>query len=163
MNLPVHRSMFFIGGCVAALLPTCCLRADDDPFAAAEPPAAAPSKKIVIADEPRSVDPVSLVPKQLAAKARVQFKESSLSDVAAWIQKQTKLQVALDRRSLEEGGILSSEPVADQLDDAPLYLLLDRLQNIGVDWRIESGVIHLTAASDDSHLYTTQYNVWRLV
>jgi len=114
---------------------------------------------VPILDEPISIDPAELLDKRLSMGAKVEFVENSLSDVAAWIQQQTKLNVVLDSRSLETIGLLPSEPVTDTLTDDPIYLLLDRLDRIGVGWRLSGGILYLHAEKDKSNVYTVQYSV----
>jgi hypothetical protein len=69
------------------------------------------------------------------------------------------MSVFLDRQSLSLAGILPSEPVNDELRDAPIYLLLDRLRIVGVTWKIINNHIHLISVQDVAHLSTIQYNV----
>jgi hypothetical protein len=119
-----------------------------------------PSAKIEIADEPKAIDPATLVPKRLAENATVQFDNVALVDVAKWIEEQTGMNVFLDRQSLSSAGILPSEPVRDELRDAPVYLLLDRLQAVGVTWKVANDQIFLVSlAQNDAQMTTAQYNV----
>ncbi len=125
------------------------------PTRAQDPPAVA----IVIADEPKAIDPAIAVPQRLAANATIRFEDTALVDVAKWIQQQTGMNVSMDRQSLNAAQILPSEPVHDELKDSPVYLLLDRLRVIGVTWHLKNNQIHLTSVQDVSHLSTAQYNV----
>ena len=118
------------------------------PMRAQDPPAVA----IVIADEPKAVDPAIAVPQRLAANATIRFEDTALVDVAKWIQQQTGMNVSMDRQSLNAAQILPSEPVHDELKDSPVYLLLDRLRVIGVTWHLKNNQIHLTSVQDVSHL-----------
>ena len=120
-----------------------------------DPPAAA----IVISDEPKSIDPATAVPEQLAAVATVRFDGTALEDVAKWIQQETGLTVSMDRNSLNSARILPSEPIYDELNNSPVYLLLDRLRVKGVTWEVKNKQIRLTALRDEARLSTTQYNV----
>ncbi len=118
---------------------------------------------VPIADEPKSIDPAELLDKRLSVIATVAFDETSLSDVAIWVQQQTKLNVILDVRSLENIGVLPSEPVTDALKDEPIYLLLDRLDRIGIGWRLSGAILYLHASRDKSTVYTVQYNIGDLL
>ena len=44
----------------------------------------------------------------------------------------------LDKKALAEIGVTAAEPVSDRLVEAPLYLLLNHLQSIGLDWFVET-------------------------
>jgi hypothetical protein len=132
--------------------------------AAGEAAAKAPSAAIVIADEPKAIDPATLVPEKLAAKATVQFKETSLTDVVKWIREELKIGVTLDAKALADENILLSEPVTDRLNDEPLYLLLDRLRALGLGWYLEGGVLHITTITDTAdHMATVPYNLGDLL
>lgn len=124
------------------------------------PPAAA----IVIADEPRTVDPATLVPKPLAVEVTVTFQETSLKDVVKWLQEEQKIGVLLDSKALSDARILLSEPVTDHLQAEPLYLLLDRLRSIGLAWYMQKGMLHLTTTAAASELRVTlPYNLGDLL
>lgn len=128
--------------------------------AAADAPAPA---AVVIADEPRAIDPGTLLDAKLRTLATVRFEETSLSEVAAWVQQQTGLNVILDARSLDTLGIAPSEPITDHLVNAPVYLLLDRLRQQRIGWRVAKGVLYLQAIGDRATIYTQQYNVGDLL
>lgn len=131
-----------------------------DATAAAVPPAAA----IVIADEPKTVDPATLVPKPLAAEVTVKFQEASLKDVIKWLQEEQKVGVMLDTKALSDARILLSEPVTDSLQVQPLYLLLDRFSSIGLAWYMQKGMLHLTTtAAAREHRVTLPYNLGDLL
>jgi hypothetical protein len=70
---------------------------------------------VSIADEPKYIDPITLVPEPLRAKLTYTFQDAPLTEVATWIQSQTSLNVVLDERALEEKGVLVSEPVTESL------------------------------------------------
>ena len=137
--------------------------ADGQP-AAGEAAAKTPSAPVVIADEPKTVDPVRLLPAQLAAPATVQFKDSSLTDVVKWIREEQKIGVTLDGKALADENILLSEPVTDRLENSPLYLLLDRLRTLGLGWYMDDGMLHITTiTSAEGSLATVPYNLGHLI
>ncbi len=116
--------------------------------------------KIEILDEPRTIDPATLVPEILAKPATVTFKEASLKDVAAWLQTELKTGVLLDRPALNDEGRLVSDPVTDELNNEPVYLLLDRLRSLQLGWYLEAGLIHITTqAKADEIMATVSYNL----
>lgn len=115
-------------------------------------------KAITIADEPKAIDPVSLLVESMRKPAKVAFDEATLNEVVQWLRETAGLTVIVNQKSLSDAGVLSSEPVSDQLNNEPLYLLLDRLRLIGVDWWLDGNVLHL-ASIDLEHVFTKQYNV----
>ena len=139
------------------------------PAAAAQPAAGdaaakPPSVPIVIADEPKAIDPVTLVPEKLATKATVQFKDTSLTDVVKWIRDEQKIGVTLDAKALADANILLSEPVTDRLTNEPLYLLLDRLRALGLGWFMQDSALHVTTREvAEGQLTTMPYNLGDLI
>ena len=113
-----------------------------------------------IPDEPRTVDPATLVPKQLAVPVTVNFTEASLREIGKWIEEKQKIPVLFDKAALEEEGIPLGEAVTDHLDNAPLYLLLNRLGSLGLAWYMEDNILHITTqVSADERLTTEPYNL----
>lgn len=77
-----------------------------------------------------------------------------------WLQSQQNLVVLLEENALADTDVLSSDPIVDRLDDAPLYLLLNRLQFRGIAWRYEDDVLHFTSPDvANAKLLTVPYNV----
>ena len=105
-----------------------------------------------IAAEPESIDSATLVDPKLRQNVTVDFEETSLADIAAWLQKQTGFNVTLDTRSLDSVGIDPSSPISEKLNDQPIYLLLDRLHRLNIGWRLNGGVLVLHAFTDESML-----------
>lgn len=132
--------------------------------AQAQSPAPPPSRQIEIRDEPQTIDPATLLPASLAAKVTVEFRETSLSDVVQWLRQQQQIGVLIDGRALDDEGILLNEPITDSLDEEPLYLLLNRLQAVGLAWYFSDGNVHLTSlqAAED-RLATQHYNLGELL
>ncbi|QDT48056.1 hypothetical protein Pan258_20960 [Symmachiella dynata] len=126
-----------------------------------KPAAAATEKKIPeISDEPRTVDPATLMPKKLAARATVDFSDSSLREVLDWLRDEQGLVVLLEKNALAEKGISLSEPLSDHLNDAPIYLLLNRLRSLGLDWYFENEILHITTAEiAEEQLQLQSYNI----
>lgn len=145
---------------VAVLTAICHVAA---PFAVAQDTAQADAEtpKIPkIPDEPRAVDPATILPAAVVKAATIEFEESSLREIAEWIQTESGTPVFVDVPALESIGLLSSEPVTDRLDEEPIYFLLDRLRLLGLSWYVEGDVIRIStddvAAAD---LQTMPYNV----
>jgi hypothetical protein len=119
--------------------------------------------RATISEIPLAIDAATLVPEKLRTLATVEFSEASLGEVAQWLREQTGLNVSLDSRSLEAGNVDENSPVSDQLENQPLYLLLDRLSNQRITWRLDGGILRLQASDDPSVLYNRQYNVGDLL
>lgn len=133
-----------------------------DDSASAENGETPPQPKI--ADEPRTIDPARLVHPKLAVKVTVTFTESSLREIAEWIAENQNIPVLLDEYGLSDAGIATGEPVTDRLDDEPVYLLLNRLSSLGVDWYVEDDVLHIsTTALVAEHMTTIPYTVGDLL
>jgi hypothetical protein len=136
---------------------------------AAQPPAAeaedgAEAKLPTIADEPKTIDPAASMPRELAVAATHEFTDSSLREVVAWLQQEQKLVVLLDNAALANIGLSPAEPISDRLDNAPLYLLLNRLRSLGLAWYYEDKILHITSAEVAEERATTlPYNVGDLI
>lgn len=145
--------------------PTFGQQADPPPAAeAAATESQPPSEAIVIPDEPRTIDPAQFVPEPLGKPVTVEFKDATLKDVVQWLTEKQGIAVQLDERTLHNAGVLPSDPVSDQLDEEPLYLLLDHLQSMKLDWYFEAGVLHLTTpAVVEERMVTKPYNVGNLL
>ncbi|HUG90215.1 MAG TPA: hypothetical protein VML55_05250 [Planctomycetaceae bacterium] len=136
------------------------LPAQDEPQAPVADAAPVPE----IPDEPRTVDPATLVPEKLAAVASVDFAESSLREIAQWIEEHQSVPVLFDSRALAEAGIPLGEPVTDRLRDEPGYLLLNRLHALGLAWFVEDDVVHITTSKvADERMRTEPYSVGDLL
>jgi hypothetical protein len=122
------------------------------------------AKLPVIADEPKTIDPATLVPEKLAARATVDFRAGSLREVVEWLRSQQKIVVLVEESALADAGVSPSEPVSDRLDNAPVYLLLNRLRSLGLAWYVEDDILHITSkdAAEDRRV-TLPYNVGDLL
>ncbi|MEC9092207.1 MAG: hypothetical protein VX438_05840, partial [Planctomycetota bacterium] len=116
--------------------------------------------KIVITDNPKTVDPATTVYEPLAKKVTVNFKESSVREVVDWVREVSGVTVLVDEADLADEGILLSEPVTDRLNGEPLYLILNRLQSISLGWYVEDSILHITTTEMAAqHLSTVPHNV----
>lgn len=97
-----------------------------------------------IADEPKTIDPATLISPKLAINATHDFSNSSLREVVAWLQDKHGLVVLVDKNALSENGISLSEPVSDKLTDDPIYLLLNRLKSLELAWYYENEILYIT-------------------
>ena len=117
-----------------------------------------------IPDEPKTVDPALHVPPQLAEKVTVEFPDSSLREVAQWIQTERELPVLFDKKALSAAGIPLGEPITDHLTDEPIYLLLNRLSSLGLAWYVDDNVLHITTTDvAQERMSTVSYNLGDLL
>ncbi len=105
-----------------------------------------PPKIPEISDEPKTVDPADLAPKPLAVLATVEFNNSSLRELVTWLEEQ-QLVVLLDNKALADEGISLGEPVSGHLDNAPIYLLLNRLSSLNLAWYMHDDILHITSTA----------------
>lgn len=125
---------------------------------------ATPAKPIEILDEPSALDPATLMEPRLAATTTVAFDKVTMKELYRWLQEDQKLSVSVDAAAMKEEGILSSELVTDQLDNEPLYLILDRLKSLGIGWYEEGGDLFLTTTDAASQkMMTVSYNLGELL
>ena len=123
-----------------------------------------PSDKIQIAVEPVSIDPATIVEERFAQKATVNFEGRTLKDLFRWLQNDQKLSISINTEELKQAGILSSDKLQDSLNDEPLYLLLDRLSNIGIGWYLSGDDLCLTSLEHSRRQYDTRfYNLAELL
>jgi hypothetical protein len=119
-----------------------------------------PSLLIEIAEEPKSIDPATLVPAAVAQRVTVRFEQKPLRDIAKWLLDELSMTVLIDYPALADEGLLAGEPITDHLEDAPLYLLLNRLQSLQLGWYFEDETLYLTTKSQaDQHHTTVPYNL----
>ncbi len=141
-----------------ACLTSVAFGADDITLPAAE------VKIPAIADEPKLIDPATVMPAKLAVAATVDLSESSLREVIEWLRNDQKLVVLSENSALTEAGVQPGEPISDRLDNAPLYLLLNRLRASGLAWYFEDDILHITStAAAEEHLVTIPYNLGDLL
>ncbi len=117
-----------------------------------------------IADEPKLVDPATLMPQKLAAPATVDFTDSSLRALVDWLRSEQGLVVLLEKNALSEIGVFPSDTLTDRLDDAPVYLLLNRLRLHGLAWYFQDDILHITSPeAAEQHPLTVPYSVGDLL
>lgn len=161
--LILEKCRWFLMLAVSAILTCRCGAADEVEPAKADQPA---SKLIEIADEPATIDPATLVPKPLAKKATVKFSEATLKEVVKWLQEEQGLSVLIHQQEIiaDGGGASLSESITDELKDAPIYQLLDRLRMLGLGWYMDEGLVHLTSLEkSQEHMTTVSYLIGDLV
>ena len=127
------------------------------PLAEGEKP---PSLLIEIPDEPRTIDPVTVMPPKLTAHVAVSFTEKPLKDIVKWIQEELSINVIVDYAAITDAGLLAGEPITDHSDNAPLYLLLNRLEEQHFAWFYEDETLYVTTKEQaEERLMTIPYNL----
>ncbi|MBN83152.1 MAG: hypothetical protein CMJ70_23715 [Planctomycetaceae bacterium] len=160
------RTPIVIGLFVAALPATTFISAQTAPPAGQQTVVPEPTKLALpkIADEPKAIDPSQLFAPQLVVKATQDFSDSSLREVVSWLQEEQEIVVLVDKKALNEIDISFAEPVSDHLQDAPVYLLLNRLQSMGIGWYYDSEVLYITSVKvAQARTTTVPYNVGDLM
>jgi len=105
-----------------------------------------------------------LIPKTLSATVTVDFSDTSLHQIAEWIQKNRKITVLFDDAALAKDGIPQSELVTDHLQEQPVYFLLNRLRSLGLAWYIEDEILHITTTRVvAARMSTRPYNIGDLL
>lgn len=119
-----------------------------------------PSLAIEIPDEPRTIDPATLLPPELTRKSTVAFDKTPFKEVVKWLRDEAKLNVVVDPSATLANHLLSTEPVTDSLRDEPIYFLLDRLETLDLGWHIDEGVLFLESLQEsEKHRVTISYNL----
>ncbi len=135
---------------------------DQEPETQSEQPEKVELPKIE--DEPKVVDPATLISPKLAVKATHDFSDSSLREVVSWLQDEHKMVVLVDRNALAKIGVSPAEPISDRLSDDPIYLLLNRLRSLKVDWFFDDETLHITSVEvAEARASTLPYNVGDLL
>lgn len=161
-----NRTRIVMGLLISALLPTTTLLAQQPPAPNAQVNGQKELQIVLpeIADEPKAIDPSTLLPAQLVVKATQDFSDSSLREVVSWLQEEQNTVVLIDKNSLSEIGVSLAEPISDRLDDAPIYLLLNRLKSMGIGWYYDDEVLYITSLETaDVRTTTLPYNVGKLI
>jgi hypothetical protein len=107
-------------------------------------------ESIPIADEPKYLEALEMVPAPLRAQVTHTLERVPLQELAAWLQNQTGLSFLIDEVSLEEEGIPLDVPISESLENVPAYQFLDRLQQYGIGWFARDGIVIFYASKSSS-------------
>jgi len=102
----------------------------------------------------------------LSQKAAVDFVETPLVDVLAFIGEKFNVQVFIDRRGLSEAGIAADSPVSLKVSNIPLKSVLGMVleQVPGTTWCIRHELLQFTSeAKASAQLSTKSYDVRELL
>lgn len=117
----------------------------------------------VIPDEPKTVDPATLVPEMLAQNVTLEFENTSLKEVADWMKANAGVTVVFDTQQFGTNGSLL-DTISERLDDEPLYLLFNRLSSLGLAWYEEDDLVYVTSiAAARSRMVTRSYSLSDLI
>src|SRR5262249_37259133 len=115
-------------------------------------------------DEPASVDVTAFLPSEVSKKTSVKFENEPLKRMFDWIRTETGLDVVVDESALSQREIKLSDKITDHLDNAPLYLLLDRLRELKIAWYFKDHAIYVTTTDEaDKILSTVAYHIGDLL
>ena len=119
-----------------------------------------PAVPIEISDDPKTIDPLTLVSPSLATAVTVKFDGEPLKKVLTWLQQDQKINLLVDYNALASAKVLDTEPVSDELNNAPLYLLLNRLGRMGILWYEQDDSVVITSRDEYfKHLKAVSYNL----
>lgn len=108
-----------------------------------------------ISDEPKVVDTAQFIHANLTQKATVEFDKAPLSEVRDWLIQATGMPVVFDENELKNEGRALYDEYTDQLQDAPIYFLLDRLrEQYALAWYIEDEILYITTELAFDHIRT---------
>ena len=136
--------------------------AANDPFAASahenKPPPSA-------AKEPRLRVGEAAIEEALAKPTQLEFQDTPLSDVIAWLKEYHGIEIQLDTRALSDVGIGTDTPITKNLKGISLRSALNlMLKELNLAWTIEDEVLLITTPEEaESRLTTKVYDVADLV
>lgn len=143
-----------------------CAQGGDDRFDVASEPKwtiqpLGTGSEVVISEEQRVIDPVTLLPEKLSSKLTVDFDEVSLSEFARWLEAQLGMPVVVAKSKLSDAGVDPDQGlISEQASKLPACLLLERVlrnvHGVPLTWYLDEGVIYITATDDASSVHTTQ-------
>lgn len=107
-------------------------------------------ESISIADEPKYVEALDMVPASLQAKVTHNLERVPLQELPTWLQTKTGLSFLIDEVSLDEEGIPLDVPISESLENVPAYQFLDRLQQYGIGWFARDGIVIFYASKSSS-------------
>ncbi len=117
-----------------------------------------------IASEPKFIDRGQFLPPQLSKLASVDLRGRSLQELFDWIRLETGMTILIDNSELQTTSILLTDTYSDWLDQAPIYYLLDRLQQINLGWYTDEDIIYVTSRDKSVKRYTSvAYNLGELL
>jgi len=118
----------------------------------------------IIPDEPKTVDPSLLMPAELGKLTKVKFDHSTIEDVFAWVGSSTGFPVVFDEDQNSTSTRNQGIYITDSLDNEPIFWLLNRLSQYGLNWHFEDDIIHVVKNDGEPLFVTTNsYNLAELL
>ncbi|HZZ73020.1 MAG TPA: hypothetical protein VFE24_12270 [Pirellulales bacterium] len=149
----------------AGLLAQLCLVASVPGLTAADKPKAATARPVATsAPEPKAedkaADPAAIsIPDALNQKVAVEFIETPLADVLAFLSERTKVPFAFDQRGLNEAGIAADQPININIKNVTLKsaldLILGQIKN-DPTYALHDEVLLITSRERASNWMTTK-------
>jgi general secretion pathway protein D len=89
----------------------------------------------------------SRVEQVLEKPITLEFVETPLEEIVAYLQSATELQIRLDRRALDDVGVGSDSPVTVSLKEVPLETALEvALDDLDLTWTVRGNLLLITTA-----------------
>jgi hypothetical protein len=116
-------------------------------------------------DAPAVIDEARFVPEQLRQPLTWDIVDLPLNELAAEFSSRAGLPVLIDEQALKDVGIPLEEPITESTDDAPAYLLLERvLRRLGLTWDVDDGIVRITTTEiAEERMETSVYSVGDLL
>ncbi|MBX3449602.1 MAG: hypothetical protein KF777_08595 [Planctomycetaceae bacterium] len=118
----------------------------------------APDAVIEIADEPRTIDPATLLPQELTRKVTLAFDKTPLREVVDMLKKELGIEVILDDTALYNEDIPTDIPIVARAKDEPAYLLLDRIvgHRFYLGWSFRDGILRITSQYSEERRFDSR-------
>lgn len=124
------------------------------------PPSTVTPQIVKISDEPHFIDEAQFLPSALRENASVVFDNADLGAIADWLRTHRKINVTLDAAGLAKSDFDLEDTFDTNIQDEPVYLLLNRLTFYDISWYLNENVVTLTTKPEsDAHLQTMQLDV----
>lgn len=117
-----------------------------------------PNAAIEIADEPKTIDPATLLPPQLTRKVTLAFNKTPLREVVDMLKKELGIEVILDETALYNEDIPTDIPIVARAKDEPAYLLLDRIvgHRFYLGWSFCDGILRITSQESEERRFDSR-------
>lgn len=116
-----------------------------------------PNAVIEIADEPKIIDPATLLPPELTKNVTLKFENTPLNEAIAILEEKLAIDVLLDEVALNDEGIHPDSPIQARVDDEPAYLLIDRMVGeLLLGWDFRDGILRMTTETAEEDTFETR-------
>lgn len=116
-----------------------------------------PNAVIAIAEEPKIIDPATLLPPELTKNVTLKFENTPLNEAIAILKEKLAIDVLLDEVALNDEGIHADSPIQARVDDEPVYLLIDRMvEELPLGWDYHDGILRMTTETAEEDTFETR-------